>query len=103
MIYEKVTITPDKIVVSYSGDDISLTPEMEAKLAAFWKGRIERITAEVLGWPYPADATKPGYPFPADAPGTSSGNVESPADVPAREREVPKWPYLGFPFPFVNT
>ncbi len=83
MICETVTITDREIVVSYRGDDLSLmTPEMEARLAAFWKARIDRITAEVLG--------------------TSSGNVLPSADVPERERESPNRPFCGAVIPNGN-
>ncbi len=85
MIVEHVTIERDKIVVSYRGDDLSLTPEMEARLAAFWKGRIERITRQVLG------------DF-----GTSSGNALAPADVPEREQESLKRPICAFVTPSGN-
>lgn len=89
MIFEKITITNRHVVVSYSGDDLSLTPAQEAALSEFWKGRIERLTRQVLG----------DFTF---LYGTSSGNAAVPADVPAREHESPKGPFRGVMIPFGN-
>lgn len=87
MIVEHVTITRDKLVVSYSGDELSLiTPDVEAALMKFWADRVRRIEAEILGLPL----------------GTSSGNVSPWPNVPVREQESQKPPNRRSMFPFGN-
>lgn len=93
MIRESVTITLDKITVSYSDVDLSLTPELEARLRAYWADRIRRIEREVLlGIPFgaPLDPDREGF-------GTFSGNV------PEREQVPQKAPICAFVIPTGNT
>lgn len=57
-ITETVVLDGTKFTVSYSDPELLLTPEIEAKLAAFWKRYLDRCMAQVLG-AYP---TPPNFP-----------------------------------------
>lgn len=87
MIVEKVTITRDKLTVSYSGLDQYLTPELEARLAAYWKDRLDRITAAVLGCPVVPERERFG---------TFKGNDPDREQVPENRR------FGAFVFPLGN-
>lgn len=78
---ETVTITADKLTVSYSLPELSLTPEQEAALAVFWRERIDRLMRQVMG-----DFTAAGSAY--------AGHV------PAREQSPPEPPKRGPLFPF---
>lgn len=47
-VTETVEITLDKITVSYSDPELCLTPELMAKLQAYWATRIEEMAHRLL-------------------------------------------------------
>lgn len=48
MVTEIVRLTRDRITVSYRDPELSLTPELTARLQAYWAKRIEAMAYEIM-------------------------------------------------------